>query len=239
MLALRAACWVWVAVIMAIVVLSAADFGGLGWRSPVVQGIAFAAGAVLFAVADRDRPHLLRRREGAESPLGYLVTRFKRHLLRIAAMLIGYAILLEVGRWLAVGPRFRLAQLAANIGWILFACAMLYTLTRVFLVNRDLDGITRRHLAGTAAALRSEMAYSAYLRDISQAAYAVCTNTAIAADDKVDRVRRMLDKALAAQLPNYDEDLLDTVFGARKASPAPYRPEPDHNPSWVEGEESG
>lgn len=59
MLALRAACLVWVVVIAAIVLLPGPDFGGLDVGSPTVQGISFAAGAVLFALADRERPAFL------------------------------------------------------------------------------------------------------------------------------------------------------------------------------------
>jgi hypothetical protein len=239
MLAFRAACWVWVAVMAAIFLLPDPDFGGLDLGSPTVQGLGFAAGAVLFALADRGRPHSFRRQPDTESLLAYLVVRFKRHLVRIAALLICYAAILEIGRWFAVEQRFSLARLAHNVSWILLACAALYVLTRVLLVDRRLDGITQHHLGRVSAALRSEMVYSAYLRDISQAAYAVCVTPSIAAEDKLDRLRRMLDKALGAQLPNYGEDLLDTVFGVKNAGPAPNRPSSDPVVSPVEEEELG
>jgi hypothetical protein len=236
MLALRAACLVWVVVIMAIMLLPERDFGGLDLAAPTVQGISFAAGAVLFALADRSRPSFFARAQDPAGPLRYFVIRFKRHLVRIAAMLICYAALLELGRCFAVGHRFRQAQLAHNIGWILLACAVMYILTRVFVVDRDLNAITRRQFGRASAALRSEMAYSAYLRDISQAAYAVCLEPSRTAEEKVEQIRRLLDKALGAQLPNYGEDLLEAVFGIRKDSPAVYRPTPDGDASRPDGD---
>lgn len=238
MLALRAACLVWVVVIAAIVLLPGPDFGGLDVGSPTVQGISFAAGAVLFALADRERPAFFGWAQDPARPLRYFVIRFKRHLIRIAAMLICYAAVLELGRSFAVEHRFRLMPLAQNISWILLACAVLYALTRLILVKRELSRITRCHLRRASAALRSEMAYSAYLRDTSQAAYAVCVAPSIAAEDKVDRIRRMLDKVLGAQLPNYGEDLLDTVFGLRQASPTRYRPAPVGDGSGLDGDEA-
>lgn len=52
MLALHAALWMWLLVIILIVWLPASEFGGLGLTSTVVQGGSFAAGAVLLALAE-------------------------------------------------------------------------------------------------------------------------------------------------------------------------------------------
>jgi hypothetical protein len=234
MLALRLAGWVWAAVIMAIMWLPEADFGGLDLSSPTVQGASFAVGAVLLALADRRRPYFFRRQRNSQSPLGYLVVRFRRHLIRITVMLICYAAALEIGQYFTVDRSFRLAQLALNIGWILLACTTLYVLARIFLVGSYLGRITQQHLGRMSAAFRGEVMYSARLRDISQAAYSVCLTPSLSAEDKVDRVRRLLDKALGAEMPNHNEELLDTVFGARNAQPVHRRPSVDHGASPVE-----
>jgi hypothetical protein len=236
MLALRSACWIWAAAVMAVILIPEHDFGGLDRAN--VQGVGFAVGAVLLALNDRGRPNFLQPRRNAHSLLGYLVIRFGRHLVRIAAMLIVYAALLEIGQYVEVGHSFRFARLAADTGWILLACAALYILARIFLVGPYLGRITRRHLGRVSAAFRCEAAYSALLRDISQAAYAVCVNPSLSADDRLDRVRQLLDKALAAEIPNHNEDLLDIVFGARTSSPAPHRPWVDHATSAVSPEKT-
>lgn len=220
---LRAACWLWTIVIMVIMWLPDPDFGGVDLSSPIAQGGSFAVGAALFALADQSRPHFFRRRD-SDGLLNYLVVRFRRHLVRIAAMLIGFAVILEVGQFFEVGRVFRFSQLARNVGWILVASAVIYALTRLLVVNGYLGRITQRHLRRVSAALRNEAMYSARLRDISQAAYAVCTATSTSAEEKLQRVYQLLDEALGEAMPNHDEELLDTVFGPRKASPAPYRP---------------
>lgn len=220
---LRIACWVWAVVIMLIMWLPEPGFAGFDLTSATVQGAAFAVGAVLLASADRRRPHFFRRRGDSESPIAYLVIRFKGHLVRIALMLVGYAAILEVGQFFAAGRSFRVAQLAENTAWILLASAAVYALSRGLLANRYLGRITQRHLGRMAASCRSEAMYSADLRDLIQAGYAICTAPSIADAEKVERIREVLDQALAADLPDHGEDVLDTALGARKAVPAPYR----------------
>jgi hypothetical protein len=230
---LRIACGVWAAVIMLIMWLPQSDFGGLDLTSPMVQGAAFAAGAVLFALADRRRPHFFRRPRDSQSPIAYLVRRFKGHLMRIALMLVGYAALLEIGQYFAIGRSFRFAQLAENAVSILLASVAIYVAARLLLANHYLNRITRRHLTRTATSLRSEATYSAYLRDTVQAGYALCAAPSLPPAEKIERIRRLLDEALGTDLPNHNEDVLDTAFGARKAVPAPYRPAVEKAPPLV------
>ncbi|HEV7995068.1 MAG TPA: hypothetical protein VGP52_02295 [Stellaceae bacterium] len=221
---IRTACWLWAAVIMLIMWSPEPNFGGFDLGSPVVQGVTFALGAVLFALADRSRPHFFRRAGGSQSPIAYLVLRFKGHLLRIAALLALYAVLLEIGQFFVIGRAFRFGQLADNLVSILLAGVALYIGARLLLANRYLNHITRRHLARMAAALRAEAKYSADLRDAVQAGYALCVAPTPSPAEKIEGMRRLLDDALGAELPNPAEDLLDTALGARMAVPAPYRP---------------
>jgi hypothetical protein len=237
MLALRSACWIWAAVIVALILLPR-DFGDLDLSSASVQGFSFAVGTVLFALSDRRRPNFFTPRRGGQNLFQYIVVYFKRHLIRIAAMLIFYSLLLGVARYLEVGRSFSFAQLAQNTGWILLTCTVLYILTRIFLVGPHLDQMTQRHLGRVSAAFRCEAAYSAFLRDISQAAYAVCINPSLSAEDRVDRARQLLDRALGAEMPNHDEGLLATAFGARTARSAFYRPSVDHPPPALSREKT-
>ena len=221
---IRIACGLWAAVIMLIMWFPEPNFGGVDLESPIVQGTAFALGAVLFALADRSRPHFFRRARGSQSPIAYLVLRFKGHLLRIAALLALYAALLEIGQFFVIGRAFRFGQLADNLVSILLAGAALYIGARLLLANRYLNRITRRHLTRMAAALRAEAKYSAGLRDAVQAGYALCVAPTPSPAEKIEGMRRLLEDALGAAFPNPAEDLLDTTLGVRTAVPAPYRP---------------
>jgi hypothetical protein len=221
-LAVRAAAAVWLVVIMIVMWLPDPAFGGLDLRAPAVQGGCFAAGAVLLALADRRRPPLLR--DGGCRRLDYLVIYAKRHLVRVAALLTLYAAILELGQIFAPARSFRLLQLAQNIGWVLAACAVVYWLARVLLVGPALGRITEGHLRQVGIAYHREAAYAAVLRDHAQAAYAVCLDPSLAAETKLARVRELLDRALGTELPNPEEEVLDTVFGPRQpdhSRPAP------------------
>jgi hypothetical protein len=238
MLALRSAWWIWAAVIMAITLLPEPDFGGFEFSSSMVQGIGFAVGAVLLALSDRNRPYFFRRRSESQNLPRYLVVRFKRHLVRIAVMLISYAVLLEIGQYFEVGRSFGFAQLAQNTGWVLLACVTLYVLARIFLVGPYLNRITQKHLGRVSAAFRCEAAYSAHLRDLIQAAYAMCVASSLSGEDRIHRVRQLLEKALAAEMPKHSEEILDAVFGVRTVGPALSRPSIDHNASPIIREET-
>lgn len=87
-------------------------------------------------------------------------------------------------------------------------------------LGREAEG----HIERIAAAFHCDATYAALLRDAIQAAYAVCLAPSLPVEDRVERVRQLLDEALGAELPNPDEDVLDTVFGPRKAAPAENRP---------------
>jgi hypothetical protein len=221
---IRIACWLWAAVIMLIMWFPEPNFGGVDLSSPTVQGVTFAIGAVLFALADRSRPNVFRRSRGSQGLIAYLVLRFKGHLLRIAGLLAVYAVLLEIGQLFVIGRAFRFGQLADNLVSILLASGAIYIGARLLLTHRYLNRITRRQLARMAAALRAEANYSADLRAAVQAGYALCVAPMPSPAEKIERVRRLLDDALGAELPNPAEDLLDAALGARTAVPAPYRP---------------
>lgn len=221
---LRIACGVWAVAILLIMWLPDPQFAGLDLASPIVQGAAFAVGAVLFALADPDRPRLLRRHPNSQRAIAYLALRFKGHLVRVALMLAGYAAILEVGQIFELQRRFSVFDLTDNILWIFVASAAVYGLARLLLANRYLSRITRRHLARMAESFRAEAMYSAYLRDVIQAGRAICIAPSIDAADKIERVGRLLDDALGVEIPNPEEELLDTVFGARRSEPAGFRP---------------
>ncbi len=224
-----AAAAVWLLVIMMIMWLPASELGWLNLESPMVQGASFAFGAILLAFADRRRPPLWRR-DQALGRFKYLIVRSRRHLLRIAALLAVYAAVLELGRWCLPGRSFRLSGFAANTAAIFAASAGLYALSRLFLGSAYLRRITERHLARVGAAYRREAIYAAYLRDMAQAAHAVCLSPSLPAADKVEEVRRLLDNALGAPLPNPDEEVLDTVFGAPVTPPLGSRPSLSRDP---------
>ncbi len=224
MRALRIACWAWAVVIVLIMWLPNPRLAALDLASPIVQGAAFAIGTVLFALADPRRPHFLRQGSNSQEVIAYLVVRFKGHLLRVVLMLIGYAAILEVGQYFDPRRGFSVFEFAENILWILFASIAVYVLARLLLANRYLSRITQRHLARMAASFRAEAMYSAYLRDVIQAGRAICIAPSIDAADKIERVGRLLDDALGVEMPNPGDELLDTVFGARKAEPAAFQP---------------
>ncbi len=224
MLALHAALWMWLLVIILIMWLPASEFGGLDLTSTVVQGGSFAAGAVLLALAERSRPRLWRRPSPGRGRLQDLIARFARPLGHLAALLAFYAAILELGQYSVDGRRFRLAPLVPGTAWILLACAALYAIVRLALAAARLGREAEGHIERVAAAFRCEAKYAALLRDAIQAAYAVCLAPSLPAENRVERVRQLLDEALGAELPNPDEDVLDTVFGPRKAAPAENRP---------------
>lgn len=240
MLALRLASWIWAVVIVAVILLPQADLGSLHLSFPTVQAATFAVGAVFFALGDRKRPYLFRAGPSAQNLPGYYVSDFKRHLGRIAAMLVFYLGLLEIGRYFETGGPFRFAPLATNTGWTLLACAILYVLARMLLVGPYLARAMQGRLGRLSAAFRLEAAYSAVLRDISQAAYAACVTPSLPAEDRLERARQLLDGALAAAVPNHSKELLDTVFGSREEGPAPYRHQAsvDRNAAPVSREET-
>lgn len=118
MLTLRAICAAWAAIMMLIVLLPAPDFGGLNISSPTVQGLSFAVGAGLLALADRRRPHWLAGQSSRLPLVEYFIVRFKRHLIRIAVILIGYAALLAIAQYVRPGGAFHFAQFWRNTAWI-------------------------------------------------------------------------------------------------------------------------
>ncbi|HEU0156877.1 MAG TPA: hypothetical protein VFQ82_12455 [Stellaceae bacterium] len=211
----RIACWIWAAAIMLIMWLPRPRFAGIDLTSEVVQGAAFVVGAVLFALADDQRRAFLRRR-GGQSPVAYVVLRFKRHLARVSLLLAGYAAILEIGQLFAAGRQFHISRLFENIGWVLVTSLVVYALARLLFANPYLGRITRRHLRQVAAAFRAESLYAAALRDRIQAGYAVCVSRSLAAEDKVEQIRRLLDEALGLELPKPGEVSLDAAFGRRR-----------------------
>ncbi len=211
-------------VIVLIMWLPDPRLAGLDLASPIVQGAAFAVGAALFALADPRRPHFFRRPANSQGAVGYLVLRFRGHLFRVVLMLVGYAAILEAGQYFEPRRRSSVFDFAENALWILVASAAVYCLARLFLADRFLSRITQRHLARMADSFRAEAMYSAYLRDVIQAGRAICVAPSIEPADKVERVGRLLDDALGVEMPNPREELLDTVFGERKAEPAAFRP---------------
>jgi hypothetical protein len=224
MLALHASLWIWLLVIILIVWLPASEFGGLDLTSTVVQDGSFAAGAVLLALMERSRPRLWRRPSPGQSRFQDLIARFARPLGRLAALLAFYAAILELGQYGVDGRRFRLAPLVPDTPRILLGCAALYAIVRFALAAARRGREAERHLERVAAAFRCEAKYAALLRDAIQAAYAVCLAPSPPAENRIERVRQLLDEALGAELPNPDEDVLDIMFGPRKAAPAENRP---------------
>lgn len=240
MLAFRWASWIWAVVIVAVMLLPQADLGSLDLSFPSVQGASFAVGAVLFALGDRKPPYFFQTGPSAQNLLGYYLVDFKRHLVRLAAMLLFYWGLLEMRWYFEVGGAFRFAPLPHHSGWILLACAMLYILARILLVGSYLAPVMQGRLGRLSAAFRLEAAYSALLRDVSQAAYAECVAQSLPAEDRLERARQLLDRALAATAPNHSKELLDTVFESREGRPAPYRHQAsvDRNAAPVSREET-
>jgi hypothetical protein len=200
------------------------QLAALDLTSPLVQGVAFAMGAALFALADPARPRFPHGRAGSQAAIAYLAVRFRRHLFRVAAMLVGFAAILEIGQYFEADRRFSVFELGENALWILGASAAVYGLARVYLGNRCSSRITQRHLGRMADAFRAEAMYSAHLRDAIQAGRAICVTPSIDAADKIERVGRLLDQALGVEMPNPREELLDAVFGPRNAAPAAFRP---------------
>jgi hypothetical protein len=201
---------VWLLFLMLILWLPVSELGGLNLNSPVVQAAGFALGAVLLALVDRPP---LWRRDAAAHRFGYLRLLFRRRLLHIAALLAVYAAILELAQYLFPGREFRLSQLAANAPAILAICAAVYIISRLLLDRADLGRSGERQLAQVVAAYRREAIYAGYLRDMAQAAHAICLSRSLPAADKVEEMRRLLDNALGAEVPNPDEDVLDMVFG--------------------------
>jgi hypothetical protein len=200
------------------------NLAGIDLTSSVIQECAFAIGAALFALADTSRPRFLRRRANSQAAIAYLPLRFKRHLLRVTAMLIAFAVILEIGQYFESHRRFSVFELGENTLSILGASAVVYGLARFVLRNRYLTRITERHLDRVADAFRAEALYSAHLRDVIQAGRAICIAPSIDPADKIDQVGRLLDQALGVEMPNPPEELRDTVFGPRTAAPATFQP---------------
>ena len=221
---LRAACWIWAGVLILIMWLPEPQFARFELTSPSLEGLAFAVGAVLFALADRSRPRVFRPRPDAQKAIAYLVLGFKRHLVRVTLMLIGYAAVLEVGQIFVPGREFYAFELGENTLSILLASVLVYAVARLFLANRHLFRITERHLGNMAESYRAEARYSRYLRDVIQASRSICLSPSLSAAAKIDRIGRLLDDALGIEIPNPEEDLLDTAFGERKVEPAAFRP---------------
>ncbi len=221
---LRAACWIWAGILLLMMWLPEPQFARFELTSPSVQGLAFAVGAVLFAMTDRARPRVFRPHPDAQKAIAYLILRFKGHLVRVTLMLICYAVVLEIGQIFIPGRAFHVFQFSENTLSILVASVLVYAAARLLLANRHLFSISERHLRNMAELYRAEVRYSRYLRDVIQASRSICLSPSLSATAKVDRVGRLLDDALGIEVPNPGEDLLDTAFGERKVEPAAFRP---------------
>jgi hypothetical protein len=221
MLAVRTLCWVWVAVLAMLALRPSAASTGAELSSPVLIGFGFAVTVLLFVLADRRRPSLLR---ATPAWLRYVVVDLNPQLVRTGSMLIVYAALLQMGRFLAIGRGFSSTEFAAAIGGVLVACLGVLLVARALVVGGHRGAIARHHLERVCAAYRSEAAYSACLRDLCQAAYAACASGSLSAEARLDRVRELVDAALGAPPPKPGEDVLAAVFDEARNNPHPAPP---------------
>jgi hypothetical protein len=218
MLAVRTLCWVWLVLLGMLALRPGTASTGAG---PTLTGIGFAVAVLLFAFADRRRASLVR---ATPAWLSYVVVDLHWQLVRIASLLIFYAALLQIGRFLVIGGDFGWPALAAAIGGVLFACLAVLLVAAAVVVGGYRAAIAQGHLDRVCAAYRNEAAYSACLRDLCQAAYAVCASSSLSAEARLDRVRELVDEALGAPPPKPGEDVLAAVFDEAASNPRPRPP---------------
>jgi hypothetical protein len=221
MLAVRILCWVWVAVLGILALRLGTTASGAGPSAPALTGLGFAVAMLLFVLADRRRPSLVR---ATPVRLTYVVVDLDPQLVRISLILIFYAALLQLGRFLVIGGRFAWVALMAAIGGVLFACLGVLLVAHAVVVGDYRAAIARRHLERVCAAYRNEAAYSACLRDLWQTAYAVCAAGSLSAEARLGRIRELVDEALGAPPPKPNEDVLAAVFDEAANNPRPAPP---------------
>ena len=106
------------------------QIGGVDLTSEVLQGSAFAVGAMLFALADRSRPNIFVLGHDLSSFVEYLL-RFRGHVIRIAAMLLAFDATLKFGKYVSPWRTGGMLRFAENGIWILVASALAYVFARL------------------------------------------------------------------------------------------------------------
>ena len=214
----RTLCVIWVATIVAIMWSPVTRIGDLDLTSPVLQGSAFAVGAMLFALADRRRPNFFVVGHDLSSYLKYLL-RFRGHVLRIAVMLLAFDAVLEIGKYVSPWRHGHVSRFAENGVWILVASALAYIFARLVFAR-----IIEHHLRSITTSLRDETTYSGVLRDALQVGYGTCTTPSLSPSEKVEQIREMLSGALAAPIPAHSEVLLDATYAPQQERAAASKP---------------
>ena len=232
MLALRSACWIGAAAVMAVILIQKDYFGGLDRgerprRRLCCRRRALCAGtsrrSIYPAKIDqRAQPARVSRYSFRKAP------RLHRgnadRLCRVAgnrAIRQSWPLLPFCAACSSYRNRFGLA------------CAALYILARIFLVGPYLG---RDHAEASRARVRCLSLRSRVIGPSTrhQPGRLCGLRKPVAIGGRPARSYSPATRQGACrQIPNHNEGLLDTVFGARTSSPAPHRPWVDHAASAV------